>query len=48
MATKNPFAGYKEKRKESAAEERKESKGLQRHEAKKGMEKHRPGKKKAC
>lgn len=38
MATKNPFAGYKEKR-ESGAHERKESKGLQRFEKRKGMEK---------
>jgi hypothetical protein len=48
MATKNPFAGYKEKRGESPASERKEPKGLQRHENVKGMEKHRPGKKKPC
>lgn len=43
MATKNPFAGYKEKR-ESAAAEAKEPKGLQRFEKRKGMEKARPGK----
>lgn len=50
MAT-NPFAKYKEPRKESAAEERKEPKGLQRFEKSKGMEKaHGKGKakKKAC
>ena len=43
MATKNPFARYREG-KESMREERKESKGLQRYEAKKGMEKKIPGK----
>lgn len=43
MATKNPFAGYKEG-KESMKSERKESKGLQRFEKKRGMEKKMPGK----
>lgn len=43
MATKNPFAGYKEG-KESAKTERKEPKGLQRFEKKRGMEKKHAGK----
>jgi len=43
MASKNPFAGYKEG-KESMREERKETKGLQRFEKKRGMEKKHAGK----
>lgn len=39
MATKNPFAGYKEPKKESAKAEKAESKGLKAYEAKKGMDK---------
>lgn len=38
MATKNAFAGYKEKP-ESKGKESKESKGLQRYEQRRGMDK---------
>jgi hypothetical protein len=47
MATKkNPFAGYKEPKRESKAAEKREPKALKAYEKKMGMDKPMPKKKK--